>query len=117
MIHTKRVYDGAEDSDGFRVLVDRLWPRGVSKASAKIDLWAREISPSTELRRWYGHDPDKWSEFRSRYFGELEANRAHLQPILDRVRSGTVTLVYSSKEQQLNNATALKAFLESMVVT
>lgn len=116
-IRTKRVYEVAADSDGFRVLVDRLWPRGVSKASAKIDLWPRQISPSTELRRWYGHDPQKWPEFRSRYFAELEVNRVYLQPILDRVHAGTVTLVYSSKEQRLNNATALKEFIESSVVT
>ena len=112
-IRTKRVYDGSDPADGCRILVDRLWPRGVAKPDAQIDFWAKSVSPSNELRRWYGHDPQKWSEFRRRYFEELDANpdgvselRAHLDP-------GTVTLVFSSKETRLNNASALKDYLES----
>jgi uncharacterized protein YeaO (DUF488 family) len=92
--------------------VDRLWPRGLSKSRADIDDWLRDISPSTELRKWYGHDPSKWPEFRQKYFAELKTNSDAVQTLLDHVRSGTVTLVFSSKEEQLNNATALKEYLE-----
>ncbi len=112
-IRTKRVYEGSDPADGCRILVDRLWPRGVAKSDAQIDFWAKSVSPSNELRRWYGHDPEKWSEFRRRYFEELDSNpdgvselRAHLDP-------GTVTLVFSSKETRLNNASALREYLES----
>ncbi|MGD2186288.1 MAG: DUF488 domain-containing protein [Desulfobacterales bacterium] len=113
VIRIKRAYETSSADDGYRILVDRLWPRGISKAKAKIDFWPKEIAPSTELRRWYGHDPLKWSEFKSRYFAELDANLKLIKELLDYVRKGTVTFIYSSKEQDLNNAVALRDYIES----
>ena len=114
-IHIKRVYDPPGKTDGRRILVDRLWPRGISKEKAEIAFWAKEISPSTELRRWYSHDPAKWSEFKAKYFAELDANPEAVQKLLDQVQAPTVTFVYSSKEQHLNNAVALKEYIESQM--
>jgi len=111
-IQIKRVYEPAEDSDGRRILVDRLWPRGLSKEVARIDYWARDIAPSNELRRWYQHDPDKWAEFRLRYAVELGGMAEGVAQLRAQLRAGIVTFLYSSKEQQLNNAVALKAYLE-----
>lgn len=113
-IQIKRAYEPPEATDGRRILVDRLWPRGLSKDGAKIDYWAREISPSTELRRWYGHDPEKWTEFKSRYFAELDANPDGVEALLRNMAAPTTTFVYSSKEARLNNAVALKEYVESM---
>ena len=112
-LHMKRVYEDSTPADGRRILVDRLWPRGVTKADARIDFWAKSVSPSTELRRWYGHDPEKWIEFRRRYFKELDANPDGVAELRAQLGSGTVTLVFSSKEVRLNNATALKDYLAS----
>ena len=109
-----RAYENPTKDDGHRILVDRLWPRGISKEKAKIDFWPKELAPSTELRRWYGHDPEKWSEFRSRYFAELDAEPELIKELLGYVRKGPVTFVYSSKEQDLNNAVALKEYIESL---
>lgn len=97
-IKIKRAYESPSDDDGYRILVDRLWPRGISKKKAKIDFWPKELAPSTELRRWYGHDPEKWSEFKSRYFAELDGNPELVNELLEYVRKGTVTFIYSSKE-------------------
>jgi uncharacterized protein YeaO (DUF488 family) len=110
----KRAYESPSDTDGYRILVDRLWPRGISKEKAKVDFWPKELAPSTELRRWYGHDPEKWSEFKSRYFAELDGNPELVNQLLKYVRKGTVTFVYSSKEQRLNNAVALTEYVESL---
>jgi uncharacterized protein YeaO (DUF488 family) len=112
-ILVKRVYDKPEEADGCRILVDRLWARGLSKEKARVDVWTKKVAPSTELRRWYGHDPDKWFEFKSRYAAELAENREQLEALLVRVQRGTVTFLYSSKERQLNNAVALKEYIES----
>jgi len=112
-IQIKRIYDKPEDSDGRRILVDRLWPRGLSKAAAGIDFWAKAVAPSHDLRRWYHREPAKWDEFRRRYFAELEANPAGLAELRSHLGSGTVTLLYGSKEPRRNNATALREFLES----
>ena len=109
---TKRIYDRSDSADGQRVLVDRLWPRGVSKTAARIDYWAKAVAPSTELRRWYGHDPVKWKEFRRRYFAELAANPAGLADLRQHLGKGTVTLLYGSREERLNDATALREYLE-----
>ena len=114
-IRIKRVYQEPEESDGRRILVDRLWPRGLSKDKAKVHVWVKEIAPSTELRRWYGHNPDKWPEFKIRYAVELEANRSKVDELLEEVQAGTVTFLYGSKEERLNNAVALKEFIESIV--
>ena len=109
------MYEEPEAADGRRILVDRLWARGLSKEKAKVDVWVKKIAPSTELRRWYGHDPNKWTEFKSRYAAELEANPGQVVEILEEVREGVVTFLYSSKEEQLNNAVALKEYIESII--
>ena len=114
-IRVKRVYTEPEKADGHRILVDRLWARGVSKEKAKVDLWAKEIAPSTGLRRWYGHDPVRWTEFKTRYFAELEANPEKVEKFLAEVEAGVVTFLYSSKEERLNNAVALKEYIESKI--
>ena len=114
-IRVKRVYEEPEESDGRRILVDRLWARGLSKEKAKVDVWVKETAPSTELRRWYGHDPNKWTEFKSRYAAELESNPGQVEEILGEIQAGIVTFLYSSKEEQLNNAVALKEYIESII--
>lgn len=111
-LRTKRIYEAANPADGRRILIDRLWPRGVTKAAARVDFWARSIAPSTSLRRWYSHDPDKWQEFRRRYFAELDANPAGVADIRKHIGRGTTTLLFSSREERLNNATALREYLE-----
>ena len=112
-VRTKRVYDSPDPADGQRVLVDRLWPRGLSKTAAQIDYWAKSLAPSTQLRQWYRHDPAKWKKFRQRYFAELDANPAALAELRQHLRKGPVTFLYSSKEEHLNNASALKEYLEA----
>ena len=112
-IRIKRAYEKPEKEDGIRILVDRLWPRGISKEKAGIDRWLKEIAPSHELRRWYGHAREKWPEFRSRYGAELKQRPELVDELIRLSRKGTVTLLYSSKEQNFNNAVALKLFLES----
>ena len=99
-------------SDGCRILVERLWPRGLSKQDAKIDLWLKEAAPSTDLRRWFNHDPDKCAEFKRRCFQELHARQESLHPIFERVSAGQVTFVFASREFRLNNAIALKEYVE-----
>jgi uncharacterized protein YeaO (DUF488 family) len=111
MIRLKRVYDPVSPTDGTRFLVERLWPRGVSKARLRIDAWLKEVGPSTRLRQWFNHDPDKWDEFRRRYFRELGTLREAWQPIVSSARRGRVTLIYSSRDTQHNNAVALQEFL------
>ncbi|MGI9302934.1 MAG: DUF488 domain-containing protein [Gammaproteobacteria bacterium] len=111
-IQIKRIYDTPDHGDGVRILVDRIWPRGVSKAKAAIAFWAKDIAPSDELRKWYRHDPKKWDEFRARYVKELDQNRSALEELREHLRGDTVTLVFSSKETRLNNAQALKEYLE-----
>jgi uncharacterized protein YeaO (DUF488 family) len=110
-IRTKRVYDPPEKSDGYRVLVDRLWPRGISREKARVDEWLKEIAPSSELRNWYGHDPEKWKEFKSRYFRELGRNRPAVGALRKQVKKGKTTLLYASREREINNAAALKEYL------
>ena len=110
-IGLKRVYEPSNPGDGVRFLVERLWPRGVKKASLKIDAWIKDVAPSTELRKWFSHDPARWEEFRRRYFDELKEHRPALNPILDAAQTGPVTLIYSSHDTEHNNAVALKEFL------
>jgi uncharacterized protein YeaO (DUF488 family) len=113
MIRTKRVYLPPEKADGARVLVDRLWPRGMKKERARLDLWLKEIAPSDGLRKWYSHDPRKWTEFKKRYRAELRDKKPLLKQIKDLERkTGTVTLLFGSKEEKLNNAAALAQFLK-----
>jgi uncharacterized protein YeaO (DUF488 family) len=112
-IQTKRIYLAATADDGCRVLVDRLWPRGIAKAEANIDLWLRDIAPSNELRRWFGHEAPKWDEFRRRYQGELAAPAAAaaLQALRGKVAAGRVTLLFAASDVMHNNAVALHEML------
>lgn len=109
----KRAYDAMSPSDGTRILVERLWPRGLSKATLHVDAWPRDIGPSTELRKWFSHDPDKWTAFRERYFRELDSRPDAWAPVLSAARRGAVTLVYSSRDAEHNNAVALKDYLQA----
>ena len=111
-ISLKRAYESPSRSDGFRILVERLWPRGLAKRDAKIDFWPKDAAPSTELRRWFNHEPDKWAEFKRKYFKELDARRESLEPIVERVETGRVTFVFASRELRFNNAAALKEYIE-----
>ena len=110
-VRLKRAYDDPAPSDGYRVLVDRLWPRGVAKDDARLDEWARELAPSTELRRWFGHDPEKFDEFRRRYREELEAHKEKVQELRRRARKETVTLVYAARDAEHNDAVVLAELL------
>lgn len=109
MMKLKRVYEKPEKADGFRILVDRLWPRGLTRERTKIDLWLKDLSPSDGLRKWFGHDPVKWPEFKRRYFAELKEK--NVDKILQRSKRETVTLVYGSKEEKFNNAVALAEYI------
>ena len=110
-VRLKRAYEPPARSDGFRVLIDRLWPRGVSKHEAQLDEWARELAPSSELRRWFGHDPAKFAEFRRRYRGELAAQEEKLRELRRRARTGTLTLVYGARDSEHNDAVVLAELL------
>lgn len=112
MFKVKRIYEPPEASDGRRVLVDRLWPRGMSKDRARIDEWLKETAPSTELRKWFSHDPSKWAEFKRRYAAELEGKEAILDALRAEARSGTVTLLYGARDEEHNQAVALRELLE-----
>ena len=112
MIRLKRAYDDPEPSDGERVLVERLWPRGVTKSRAAIDLWLKDVAPSTELRKWFSHDPAKWKQFQQRYRKELEKQKESVALLRRKSRQGTLTLVYAAKDEEHNAALALKAVLE-----
>ena len=111
-IKIKRAYEQPESADGFRILVDRLWPRGLTKEKASLDLWLKEIAPSTELRKWFGHDPEKCSGFRGRYETELRHNDDLIKTITDKAKEGTVTLIYGARDEEHNEALVLKQFLE-----
>jgi uncharacterized protein YeaO (DUF488 family) len=111
-VNTKRVYEEPRKSDGKRILVDRLWPRGLRKAEAKVDLWLKEIAPSTALRKWFNHEPSKWEEFKKRYSIELEKNNEQVSLLEREVSAGRVTLVYGAKDQEHNGAVVLREFLE-----
>lgn len=113
MILLKRAYDGATRTDGKRFLVERLWPRGIRKSALSLEDWFKEVAPSTKLRKWFSHDPAKWSDFQRRYRAELESQPLVWKPLLDAARKGTITLVYSSHDTEHNNAVALKQFLQS----
>lgn len=112
-IRLKRVYDPPTGKDGYRVLVDRIWPRGLTKDRAKVDLWLKDIAPSTALRRWFKHDPHKWQEFQTRYYRELEQLPDQVQHLKKLAGSKPLTLLYAAKDTAYNNAVALKSFLES----
>jgi uncharacterized protein YeaO (DUF488 family) len=110
-LQLKRAYVPAEPSDGVRILIDRLWPRGVSKKEAALDEWMKDIAPSTELREWFGHDPARWAEFERRYRAELRQHTAELDRIRDLARTRTVTLIYSAHDEKHNDAVVLQQVL------
>lgn len=114
MFKVKRIYDAAKPDDGYRVLVDRIWPRGMSKEKARVDRWMKEIGPSDRLRKWFGHDPKRWTEFQRRYRGELKKNSERVGELRNlEEKHGTVTLVYSARDDQHNQAVALREFLNA----
>ena len=113
-IQLKRAYEEAGAADGYRILVDRVWPRGVSKDKARIDWWPKEVAPSKELRQWFGHDPQRWEGFKESYFAELRQHEEEVGKLLEAARRQRMTLVYASKEERYNNAVALKEYLESL---
>lgn len=111
-IWIRRAYEPPTRNDGYRVLVDRVWPRGVSKEELEIDDWIRDLAPSTRLRKWFDHDPARWQEFQRRYFQELRGKKGLIRGLLERIERGRVTLVYGARDPDHNNAVALRAFLE-----
>ena len=110
-IKVKRVYEKPNAKDGFRILVDRLWPRGLTKEKAAADLWLKDIAPSTELRKWFNHDPEKWKEFQKKYQKELEENKEVVSVLKEHVKQGPVTLLYAAKDETHNEALVLKDFI------
>lgn len=112
MIKLKRVYDPPAKEDGTRFLVERLWPRGIKKTDLKIDAWLKEAAPSTVLRKWFSHDPEKWLEFQKKYSSELDKNPESWEPIMEALKKGIVTLIYSSHDTEQNNAVCLKKYLD-----
>ena len=117
MLKLKRAYDPVSSEDGTRFLVERLWPRGLSKAKLRVDAWLKDVGPTTALRKWFSHDPEKWPQFRARYFRELDSRPESWQPILSAARRRRVTLVYSSHDEEHNNAVALKEYLQAKLGT
>ncbi|HEX8960539.1 MAG TPA: DUF488 domain-containing protein [Geobacteraceae bacterium] len=112
MVRIKRIYDEPAPGDGRRVLIDRLWPRGISKDEAGIDEWLKEVAPSDELRKWFGHEPARWEEFRRRYWEELKVHGEILERLRSEARKGTVTLLFAAKDAEHNNAVVLKEMLD-----
>jgi uncharacterized protein YeaO (DUF488 family) len=115
LIKTKRVYESPEPNDGTRFLVDRLWPRGIRKEALEMEAWLKDVAPSPSLRKWFGHDPDKWGEFQKRYRAELKSNPEAWHPILEAAKGGNVTLLYSARDTEHNSAVLLKSFLEEQM--
>jgi len=115
VLKLKRVYEESERRDGARFLVERLWPRGMKKEQLKLDAWLKDVAPSDSLRRWFGHDPLKWNEFQKKYRAELSDNPDAWKPILEAAKRGHVTLLYSSRDREHNNALVLKSFLEERI--
>jgi uncharacterized protein YeaO (DUF488 family) len=113
VIKLKRAYDRASRDDGARYLVERLWPRGIKKTELQLDGWLKEVAPSPELRKWFGHDPEKWPRFRQRYITELQAHEQSLEPLRTAARRGPVTLVFSSHDIEHNAAVALRDYLQT----
>lgn len=111
-IRVKRAYETPTKSDGYRVLVDRVWPRGVKKEQLRLDAWLKQLAPSTPLRKWFGHDPAKWTEFKRRYFRELVEHREEIRELRKKVKQGRVTLVFAAKDTEFNNAVALTQYLQ-----
>ena len=115
MIKLKRAYEKPAGDDGSRILVERLWPRGLTKERAAVDLWLKEVAPSPGLRKWFGHDPSRWEQFQKRYWKELEETREAVRLLKQKAKQGTVTLVYAARDEEHNSALALKRFLDGGV--
>ena len=111
-INIKRVYDDKSENDGYRVFIDRLWPRGVKKEDAHFDEWLKDLAPSTELRKWFDHDPDRFDEFRKRYKKELQEHKDDLDKLRKRAKTEKITLLYAAKDEEMNNAVVVKEILE-----
>jgi uncharacterized protein YeaO (DUF488 family) len=112
MIKLKRAYEKPARDDGERILVERLWPRGLAKVQAKVDLWLKDVAPSTELRKWFGHDPDRWDEFRLRYQKELRGKDDLIKLLKRKAKAGTITLIYAARDEERNSALVLKRFVQ-----
>jgi uncharacterized protein YeaO (DUF488 family) len=116
-VQVKRAYEPPESGDGYRVLVDRLWPRGLSKEAARLDAWLKELAPSSELRKWYAHDLERWDEFQERYRQELEDRQAALEELAARANEGRVTLVFAARDTEHNSAAVLRDYLEQRLMS
>lgn len=116
IIKTERIYEAPRKKGGYRVLVDRLWPRGLRKDEVHVDLWLKEIAPSTELRKWFAHDPDKWNQFKRRYFHELESRPESVDQLIASAKGRPLALLYGAKDTEHNQAVALKEYLEHRVL-
>jgi uncharacterized protein YeaO (DUF488 family) len=114
-IRVKRVYEPRDDRDGFRVLVDRVWPRGMTREKAAADMWLKEVAPSAGLRLWFGHEQSRWKEFRIRYFRELDIALTAVEALLDKAAPGPLTLLYSARDEKCNQAAALKEYLDRRI--
>jgi uncharacterized protein YeaO (DUF488 family) len=112
MIHLKRAYEKSSAEDGVRILVERLWPRGLTKARAAVDLWVKDMAPSSDLRKWFGHDPARWRQFRQRYWKELQDKKDDVDVLRQKARGGKVTFIYAAHDEEHNGALALKEFIE-----
>ena len=112
---TKRIYEPYSEEDGFRILIDRLWPRGISKEKARIDLWFKEITPSTDLRKWYKHEEEKFEEFRLRYYAELDNNKELIVEFLKGIKIKNITLLYAGKDSSINHAVVLKKYMNTII--
>jgi len=115
MIKTQRIYDKPAGDNSFRILIDRLWPRGLKKEDVKIDLWMKDIAPSNELRKWFAHDPQKWNEFQEKYFKELDQKKELVTILIEKAGERDITLLYGAKDETYNNAIALKMYLENKI--
>src|SRR4051794_39334419 len=113
-VKIKRVYEKPDEGDGTRILVDRLWPRGLTKEKAKVDLWLKEIAPTTTLRKWFSHDPEKWDEFKKRYLSELKNNTEAVSTLKDEIKKGPVTLIYGARDEEHNEALVLKNTIDKL---
>jgi uncharacterized protein YeaO (DUF488 family) len=113
-IQLKRAYDKPSSGDGYRILIDRIWPRGISKDELKIDEWLKDIAPSTDLRKWFGHEPVKWDDFKKRYFKELKQKKELTKKITEKMKNHNITFIYSAKDREHNNAVALKEYIENV---
>jgi uncharacterized protein YeaO (DUF488 family) len=108
----KRIYEKPEKEDGFRILVDRLWPRGLTKEKANVDLWLKEIAPTTELRKWFNHEPEKWNDFKKKYVTELKRNKASVATLKEKINEGTVTILYGAKDEVHNEAQVILDYVK-----